>query len=76
MSNHVSPGERNPIEGKFEEAKTRYGLGLIQAKLRSTSETWIALNILVLNLANLSRRVLLWFYFILKYKNNRGLLFQ
>jgi IS5 family transposase len=76
MSNHVSPGERNPIEGKFGEAKTRYGLGLIQAKLKNTSETWIALNILVLNLANLSRRVLLWFYFILKYKNNQGLLFQ
>lgn len=76
MSNHVSPGERNPIEGKFGEAKTRYGLGLIQARLRSTSETWIALNILVLNLANLSRRVLLWIYFILNYKNNRGLLFQ
>jgi IS5 family transposase len=61
--NRVSPGERNPIEGKFGEAKTRYGLGKIYAKLQNTSESWIAFTILVLNLANLSRRVLLCLYF-------------
>ena len=70
MSNHVSPGERNPIEGKFGEAKTRYGLGLIHAKLQSTSQTWIALTILVLNLANLSRRVLLYLYLYFIKKDN------
>lgn len=61
--NRVSPGERNPIEGKFGEAKTRYGLGKINAKLQNTSESWIAFTILVLNLANLTRRVLLCLYF-------------
>lgn len=76
MLNHVSPGERNPIEGKFGEAKRRYGLGLIQAKLQRTSESWIALTILVLNLANLSRRVLLCLLVYLTQKNNRALLFQ
>jgi hypothetical protein len=43
MSNQVSLGERNPIDGKFEESKRRFGLVLIQAKLLRTSETWIAL---------------------------------
>jgi transposase, IS5 family len=61
--NRISPGERNPIEGKFGEAKTRYGLGKIYAKLQNTSQSWIAFTILVLNLANLTRRVLLCLYF-------------
>ena len=66
--NRIRPGERNPIEGKFGEAKTRYGLNKIYAKLQETSESWIAFTFLVLNLANLSRRALLclcfrFFYF-------------
>ena len=28
LSIHVSPGERNPIEGKFGQARTGYGLNL------------------------------------------------
>jgi hypothetical protein len=51
---HVSPGERNPIEGKFRQAKTAYGLNRIKAKLRDTSESWIASIILVLNLVKLA----------------------
>ena len=51
---HVSPGERNPIEGKFGQAKTAYGLDRIKARLRGTSESWIACIILVLNLVNLA----------------------
>jgi len=54
VQNHVSPGERNPIEGKFGQAKTRYGLNWIKARLRETSETWIASIILVLNLVKLA----------------------
>ena len=57
--NRVRPGERNPIEGKFGEAKTRYGLAKVHAKLQHTSETWVAFTFLVLNLANLTRRALL-----------------
>lgn len=54
LSNHVSPGERNPIEGKFGQAKTAYGLGRIKARLANTSASWIAGIIIVLNLVKLA----------------------
>jgi hypothetical protein len=54
VSIHVSPGERNPIEGKFGQAKTGYGLNRIKARLRQTSESWIAGIFLVLNLVKLA----------------------
>lgn len=60
----VSPGERNPIEGKFGQAKTAYGLGCIKARLQNTSESWIASIILVLNLVKLAGVVSLWIEFI------------
>ena len=50
LSIHVRPGERNPIEGKFGQAKTGYGMDCIKARLKATSESWIAGIILVLNL--------------------------
>ena len=50
---HVRPGERNPIEGKFGQAKTSYGMNRIRARLQQTSESWVATIILVLNLINL-----------------------
>ena len=53
---HVSPGERNPIEGKFGQAKTRYGMDRIKARLKGTSESWIASIVLVLNLVKLAGR--------------------
>jgi transposase, IS5 family len=56
---HVRPGERNPIEGKFGQAKTGYGLNRISARLKGTSETWIASIILVLNLVKLAGEALL-----------------
>ena len=51
---HVRPGERNPIEGKFGQGKTAYGLNRIKARLSQTSESWIATIILVLNLVKLT----------------------
>ena len=60
MSIHVSPGERNPIEGKFGQAKTAYGLNRIKARLKGTSESWIATIVLVLNLVKLAGVVLLY----------------
>lgn len=54
VSVHVSPGERNPIEGKFGQAKTGYGLNRIKARLKQTSQTWIAGIFLVLNLVKLA----------------------
>jgi transposase, IS5 family len=60
LSNQVSPGERNPIEAKFGQAKTGYGLDRIKARLADTSESWIASIILVLNLVKLAQVALLW----------------
>ena len=54
VSIHVSPGERNPIEGKFGQGKTAYGLNRIKARLKETSESWIAGIFLVLNLVKLA----------------------
>ncbi|MCU0360745.1 MAG: IS5 family transposase [Bacteroidia bacterium] len=54
---HVRPGERNPIEGKFGQAKTAYGLDKIRARLINTSESWIASIIMVLNLVKLTGQV-------------------
>ena len=51
---HVRPGERNPIEGKFGQGKTAYGLDNIKARLKDTSESWIACIFLVLNLVKLA----------------------
>ena len=51
---HIRPGERNPIEGKFGQAKSKYGLDRIKARLSNTSESWIASIILVLNLVRLA----------------------
>jgi hypothetical protein len=59
VPNHVSPGERNPVEGKFGQAKTAYGLNRIRARLQNTSESWIASIILVLNLVKLAGVALL-----------------
>lgn len=54
VKDHVRPGERNPVEGKFGQAKTGYGLNRIRARLPATSESWIASIILVLNLVKLA----------------------
>ncbi|WP_371265370.1 IS5 family transposase [Pleurocapsa sp. PCC 7319] len=48
---------RNAIEGKFGQAKRRYGLNCIMAKLSKTAETSIAVTFLVINLSTLLRQV-------------------
>jgi hypothetical protein len=56
---------RNRIEGKFGQGKRRYGLNLIMAKLKETSETKIAMSFLVMNLMTLLLRVkrgLFWLF--------------
>jgi len=63
VSIHLSPGERNPIEGKFGQAKTGYGLNRIKARLKETSESWIASIFLVLNLVTLAGAALLCLFF-------------
>ena len=42
--------DRIAVEGRFGVAKRKDGMGLIKAKLKSTSETDIFLSVLVMNL--------------------------
>lgn len=60
MSIHIRPGQRNPIEGKFGQGKSAYGMNRIKARLQQTSESWIATIILVLNLVKLTGHVPYW----------------
>ena len=45
--------QRNLIEGKFGQAKNKYGLKKIRAKTKATSESWISAIFFVLNIVNL-----------------------
>ena len=45
--------ERIEVERKFSQAKGSFGLGLIRTKLKETSQTAIALSILMLNIAHI-----------------------
>jgi IS5 family transposase len=54
VADHVRPGQRNPIEGKFGQAKNAYGMNRIKARLKETSQSWIASIIMVLNLVKLA----------------------
>lgn len=55
-------GERNAIEGKFGEAKRRYGLDRIMTRLQGTSETQIQLVFLVMNLKKILRDLFIFFF--------------
>ena len=44
-------GERNHIEGRIGNAKQAFSLNQIKAKLKNTSEAWIAITIFVMNLS-------------------------
>jgi hypothetical protein len=46
---NLDPEDRNPIAGKFGQGKTRYGLGLIKARLMAISESWEASIGMVMN---------------------------
>ena len=49
------PGDRNPIEGKFGQGKVRYGMDRIKAMLKDTSESWVAMILVVMNLVRLAK---------------------
>ncbi len=56
---------RNCIEGKFGQAKLRFSLGRVMAKLSHTSLSVIAISSLVMNLSTLFLRlfcVFVWFF--------------
>ena len=52
---------RNSIEGKFGEAKRRFSLGRVMAKLSNTSQTTIAITFLVMNFSALLRQAV-WLF--------------
>ena len=45
--------DRNEVEGKFGQGKRRYGIGLVMAKLRETSESWVHMTFVVMNVERL-----------------------
>lgn len=49
---------RVEVEGKFGQAKRRFGLGRVMAKLAETAETMMAITFLVMNLERRLRRLL------------------
>jgi len=51
MLERQDAGERNAIEGKFGEGKTRYGLDRVMAVLRETAETVISLSFFCMNIS-------------------------
>lgn len=60
---HPSKSIRNAIEGKFGEAKRRYSLGRIMAKLDITAKSVVGVIILIMNLER-KRRLLLFNFFL------------
>ena len=48
-------GERNHIEGKFGQGKSKYKLNKIMARLAQTSESWIGAIFFVMNILKLNK---------------------
>lgn len=69
-------GERNAIEGKFGEAKRRYGLDRVMARLSETGNTTIHLTILVMNLKKRLRDLFDAIYHWLDCLSSAGLIFK
>lgn len=55
--------QRSQVEGSFGVGKRKYDLGLVKAKTKSTSESWIGMVYLVMNIARFLRMI---FYPFLK----------
>lgn len=60
---------RNSIEGKFGQAKRRFSLNKVMAKLSNTSATTIAITFLVMNLSKLLRQIRSRFFCVYFRKN-------
>ena len=66
---------RNAIEGKFGQAKRRFSLNRIMAKLYDTAESTIAITFLVMNLELLWKQFLVLFFdFCRKFSSHRSLM--
>ena len=54
--------ERNHIEGKFGQGKNGYNLNKIRARLKQTSESWIAAIFFIMNLIHYQKNAFSWLY--------------
>jgi len=55
--------ERNQIEGKFGQGKNGYSLNQIRARLKETSESWIAAIFFVMNLIHYEQKNIFCYFF-------------
>lgn len=56
--------QRNQIEGKFGQGKNGYNLNKIRAKLKETSESWVACIFFVMNLIHYQKVGIFMLYFL------------
>jgi hypothetical protein len=54
--------ERNQVEGKFGQGKTKYKLNKIMAKLPTTQQSWVAAIIFIMNILKLSKDIFLTYF--------------
>ena len=64
MENRIDEGMRNQVEGKFGEAKRRFGLQRLLTRLPETSACLIAINCIVMNLEQLLRNFIYPFFYV------------
>jgi hypothetical protein len=57
--------QRNEIEAKFGQGKNGYNLNKIRARLKETSESWVACIFFIMNLIKLSGHFSLTYFFVL-----------
>jgi hypothetical protein len=57
--------ERNHIEAKFGQGKNGYRLNQIRARLKNTSESWVACIFFVMNLINYQKKIIYYAFFLL-----------
>jgi len=55
--------ERNQIEGKFGQGKNGYNLNKVRAKLKDTSESWVACIFFVMNLIHYEKKYFFGLFF-------------
>jgi hypothetical protein len=63
---------RNAVEGKFGQAKRRFGLGRVMCKLASTAESAVLLTFLVMNLERWLKAILFWLFYNLRIPSQIG----
>ena len=64
--------ERNAIEGKFDEGKRKYNMGLMRTQTAETSKTWVGMNVLVINMAKAFRKLVQFFIVQIYFNLNTG----